>query len=61
MGAVEHLNPDGLLRSLAFTQVVTVSGPAKTVYVGGQNAVDETGAVVGEGDIAVQMTKVFDT
>lgn len=28
-------------------QVVAVSGPAKTVYVGGQNAVTATGEIVG--------------
>jgi hypothetical protein len=42
-GAVEHINPDGLLRSPAFSHVVTVTGPVRTVYVGGQNAVTATG------------------
>ncbi|HMG29489.1 MAG TPA: hypothetical protein VK585_05155 [Jiangellaceae bacterium] len=31
---VEHINPAGLPQNPAFTQVVAVSGPAKTVYVG---------------------------
>ena len=56
---VEHLNPDGLHTNPAFTQVVTVSGPAKTVYVGGQNAVTASGQVVGEGDIGMQAEQVF--
>lgn len=33
---MEHLNPEELHRNPAFTQVVAVSGPAKTLYVGGQ-------------------------
>lgn len=56
---VEHLNPSGLHRNPAFTQAVVVTGPVKTVYVGGQNAVDSTGQLVGPGDIAVQAEQVL--
>ena len=35
-GQVEHINPDGLNVNPAFTQVVTVTGPVKTVYIGAQ-------------------------
>ena len=58
-GLVSHINPDGMLRSPAFTQVVRVSGPVNTIYVGGQNGVDSTGALVGEGDLRAQTTQVF--
>ena len=50
---IEHLNPDTLHKSPAFTQVVTVEGPAKLVIVGGQNAVDADGNVVGD-DLGTQ-------
>ena len=56
---VEHLNAYGLHTTPAFTQLVTVSGPAKTVYVGGQNAVTASGQVVGVGDIGMQAEQVF--
>jgi hypothetical protein len=36
---VRHLNPDQLFKNPAFTQVVSISGSVRTVYVGGQNAV----------------------
>jgi enamine deaminase RidA (YjgF/YER057c/UK114 family) len=42
-----YLNPDSLIRNPAFSQAVVVEGPAKTIYVGGQNAVRPDGAVVG--------------
>ena len=58
-GRVEHINPEGLHRNPAFTQVVAVIGPARTVYVGGQNAVNAQGLVVGEGDIAAQTEQVL--
>jgi enamine deaminase RidA (YjgF/YER057c/UK114 family) len=55
---VEHLNPEGLHRSPAFTQAVAVTGPAKTVYVGGQNGVDASGVVVGD-DLRSQSVRAF--
>jgi hypothetical protein len=30
---IEHLNPEGLVRTPAFTQVVTVTGPSRTILV----------------------------
>jgi enamine deaminase RidA (YjgF/YER057c/UK114 family) len=57
--AGEHVNPDGLIRNPAFTQVVTVSGPAKTVYIGAQNAVDGDRNVVGKGDIGAQTEQIM--
>jgi enamine deaminase RidA (YjgF/YER057c/UK114 family) len=45
--SVRHINPDGLLRSPAFSQAVVVEQPAKTIYIGGQNGVDDSGTVVG--------------
>ena len=58
-GRVEHLNPEGLIRNPAFTQVVVVSGPARTIYVGGQDAITGAGEIVGKGDIAAQTEQVL--
>jgi enamine deaminase RidA (YjgF/YER057c/UK114 family) len=58
-GRVEHLNPEGLNRNPAFTNVVVVSGPVRTIYVGGQDAVTAEGEVVGKGDIAAQTEQVL--
>ena len=58
-GAVQHLNPDTLSNNPAFSNVVAVSGAVKTIYVGGQDAVDASGAIVGRGDIAAQVEQVF--
>ena len=40
----------GLHKNPAFSQVVATSGRTRTVYVGGQNAVDSSGTIVGNGD-----------
>jgi enamine deaminase RidA (YjgF/YER057c/UK114 family) len=48
-----YLNPESLARNPAFSQAVVVEGAAKTIYVGGQNAVRADGTVVG-GTLAEQ-------
>ncbi len=53
-GTVQYLNPAGLPQNPAFTQLVVVSGPVKTVYIGMQNSVDATRTIVGKGDLAAQ-------
>jgi enamine deaminase RidA (YjgF/YER057c/UK114 family) len=58
-GNVQHLNPAGLHRNPAFTQAIVVSGSTTTIYVGGQNAVDASGNIVGQGDIGVQTEKAL--
>src|SRR2546430_15369182 len=58
-GNVQYLNPDHLHKNPAFTQVISVTGPAKTIYVGGQNAVDEQGNIVGKGDIKAQVQQAL--
>ena len=58
-GTVQHLNPETLHHNPAFSQAVAISGAVKTVYVGGQNAVDAAGAIVGRGDIGAQTEQVM--
>jgi len=58
-GEVNFINPDGLPRNPAFTNVVTVTGPVKTIYIGGQDAVDASGAIVGKGDLKTQTEQIL--
>lgn len=58
-GNVQYLNPAGLHKNPAYTQAVAVSGNAKTIYVGGQNAVDASGSIIGKGDIGAQTEKAL--
>jgi enamine deaminase RidA (YjgF/YER057c/UK114 family) len=59
MDAITRLRPDGLVRSPAFSHVAIVPPGATTVYVGGQNGIDETGTVV-SGDAAEQSARAID-
>jgi enamine deaminase RidA (YjgF/YER057c/UK114 family) len=57
-GIVLYLNPQGLHHNPAFSQLVVVNGPARTIYIGGQNAVDASGQIVGRGDLGAQAAQV---
>jgi enamine deaminase RidA (YjgF/YER057c/UK114 family) len=58
-GQVQHINPDVLSKNPAFTNVISVTGNVKTVYIGGQDAVDASGTIVGKGNIKQQTKQVF--
>ena len=58
-GRVEFLDPDGLNRNPAFSNVAVVSGSVRTIYIGGQDAIDADGKIVGVGDIAAQTEQVL--
>jgi len=58
-GNVKLLQPDGLVRNPAFSNVAVVSGPVRTVYVGGQDAVTADGQIVGRGDLAAQTRQIL--
>ena len=56
---ISRLQPDGLVVSPAFSHVAIVPAGATTIYVGGQNGVDTTGAVVSD-DVAEQSIRAID-
>ena len=58
-GQVQYVNPDALNKNPAFTNVIVVTGSVKTVYVGGQDAVDASGAIIGKGDLKAQTEQVL--
>jgi len=59
MAQIEYPTPAGLVASPAFSHVAVVPPGATTILVGGQNAVDAEGALVGEGDVAAQVEQVM--
>jgi enamine deaminase RidA (YjgF/YER057c/UK114 family) len=58
-GQVKFVNPDTLNKNPAFSNIVVVSGSVKTIYIGGQDAVDASGAIVGRGDFQAQTEQVL--
>ena len=61
---IEKKKPDGMNVRMhqgkpAYSHVVTVNGPGKTIYVAGQLARDIDGNCVGKGDMRAQMEQTF--
>lgn len=56
---VRHVNPRTLQRSPAYSQVIEVTEPVRTIYISGQNAVDRIGNIIGIGDIRKQAEQVM--
>ena len=60
MASIQRLRPEGLVSSPAFSHVAVVPPGATTIYVGGRNAVDAAGALIGEGDVAAQSEQALE-
>jgi len=58
-GSVRYINPDSLIKNPAFTNVVVVEGNVKTVHIGGQDAINASGEIVGKGDIVAQTEQIL--
>jgi enamine deaminase RidA (YjgF/YER057c/UK114 family) len=58
-GSVRFINPDSLNNNPAFSNVVVVEGNLKTVHIGGQDAINASGEIVGKGDIVAQVEQIL--
>lgn len=56
---IQHINPEELSKNPAFSQVVVTQGGGKTIYIGGQDAINAQGEIVGKGDIKMQTEQVM--
>lgn len=59
MSSIERINPDRMHKNPAFSQAIITSGNGKTIYIGGQNAVNKDGDIVGKNDLAQQTVQVL--
>ena len=57
--SVERINPDGMHKNPAFTQMIVLPAGARTALIGGQNAMNEKGEIVGKGDFAKQTAQAL--
>ena len=56
---MSYIDPDSLNKNPAFTNVVVVEGNVKTVHIGGQDALNASGEIVGKGDIVAQIEQIL--
>lgn len=60
MAPIEHINPESMHRNPAFSQGIIIPANARILIIGGQNAVDANGEVIGKGDIAAQTARAVE-
>lgn len=51
---LNYLNPQTLSSPRGYSHAISVSGNHKTIYIGGQNAIDQQGNIVGKGSLKMQ-------
>ena len=51
---IDYIKPEGMHHNPAFSQGIVIPAGARMLLVGGQNAVDADGNIVGKGDIGKQ-------
>ncbi|KKB10773.1 hypothetical protein VE25_16210 [Devosia geojensis] len=56
---LEHINPQDMHKSPVFSQGIVIPAGMRTLIIGGQNGVDETGNVVSD-DLAGQTARAID-
>ena len=56
---INYINPENMAKPRGYSHAITVEGNHKTVYIGGQNAIDENGNLVGRNDLIKQTEQVL--
>lgn len=57
---IEGVNPEDMVKPRGYSHAVSVEGIHKTVYIGGQNAVDENGGLVGGDSLNKQTMQILE-
>ena len=58
-GSVKYINPASMVKNPAFTQAISITGPAKTIYIGAQTSVTGDRVIVGKDDIGAQTEQIL--
>ena len=56
---IKHINPENMAKPRGYSHAISVAGNHRTIYIGGQNAIDENGVLVGKNDLKHQTEQVL--
>jgi enamine deaminase RidA (YjgF/YER057c/UK114 family) len=59
MVEIDYINPHNMARPRGYSHAISVTGSHRTIYVGGQNAIDEKGDLIGKNDFKKQTEQVL--
>jgi enamine deaminase RidA (YjgF/YER057c/UK114 family) len=57
---LRYINPKTLATPRGYSHAISIVGNHKTIYIGGQNAIDQNGNIVGKSDLKEQTIQVLD-
>lgn len=57
---IKHINPDTMAKPSGYSHAVSAAGNSRTIYIGGQNAIDQSGKLVGKGNFKEQTGQVLE-
>jgi len=56
---IKHINPETMAKPRGYSHAISITGNHKTIYIGGQNAIDENGVLVGKNSLKQQTEQVL--
>lgn len=56
---IKYINPENMAKPRGYSHAISVKGNHETLFIGGQNAIDENGVLVGEGNLRKQTEQVL--
>lgn len=56
---IKHINPETMAKPRGYSHAISITGNHKTIYVGGQNAIDENGVLIGQNSLKQQTEQVL--
>ncbi|MBI5458731.1 RidA family protein [Methanobacterium sp.] len=59
MKKIDYINPENMAKPRGYSHAISVTGNHQTIYIGGQNAVDENRALVGKDSLKKQTEQVL--
>lgn len=56
---LKYINPKNMATPRGYSHAISVTGNYRTIYIGGQNAIDEKGNIVGKGNLKEQTIQIL--
>ena len=56
---IKHINPENMAKPRGYSHAISVAGNHRTIYIGGQNAIDEEGNLIGKNSLREQTSQVL--
>ena len=56
---IKYINPENMAKPRGYSHAISTAGNYKTIYIGGQNAIDKDGNLIGKNNLKEQTEQVL--